>query len=324
MGVTYKDSGVDIKAGDDFVDAIKTLVAKSGDNKQSIGSFGAVFDISSTGLKNPVLVTGTDGVGTKLKIAAKLGIHSTIGIDLVAMCVNDILCHGAKPTMFLDYYASGKLDPQISKQIITGIIEGCKLAGCSLSGGETAEMPGMYHGKDYDLAGFAIGFCEKEDLLPRQQNIQKGDILIALPSSGFHSNGFSLINKTLELANIDISTPQHREFGLQLLAATNIYIVEVLPLIRLKNLHALAHITGSGLYDNIVRVIPQGLDINIDFSAVKTPEIFRKIQNLGQIEETEMRKVFNMGIGFVLVVKKGTQDEFLKILPQSYIFGEVI
>jgi len=327
MSITYKQSGVDIEAGDNFVEQIKQI-ASPVTKKGTIGLFGSVLEISELGLKNPVLVTGTDGVGTKLKLAHKLNTHNTIGIDLVAMCVNDILCHGAKPSMFLDYYASSKIDPQISVEIIKGIVEGCKLAGCSLSGGETAEMPGMYIGKDYDLAGFAIGFCERDNLYPKTNQMQEGDVLLGLPSSGFHSNGYSLVNKVCEVKNIDLnkidkSLSQTKTIGQLLLEPTKIYVKEILPLLTQNSLVSIAHITGGGLYDNTMRVVKNGYDIEIFYDKIKKPPIMQYIQSIGEIEENEMKKVFNLGIGLVLIVKKDCEDFYLSSLQGSYVVGSV-
>jgi phosphoribosylaminoimidazole synthetase len=327
VAITYKDSGVDIKAGDDFVEEIKSMVSRVS-NRSNIGLFGAAFDISELNMKNPILVTGTDGVGTKLKIANKINKHDTIGIDLVAMCVNDILCHGALPKMFLDYYASGKLDAKISVELIKGIIEGCSQSECELSGGETAEMPGLYHGKDYDLAGFAIGFCEKEHFLPKK-NITKGDLIIGLGSSGVHSNGYSLVNKVLEVNGIDINTidvrlDEEKTVGEVLITPTKIYVKDVKPILKRDSLKALAHITGGGIYDNIIRVVPEGLDIEIDFESINRPNIFNYIQTLGSVEEGEMRRVFNLGLGFVIICDKTDSDYYLKQVPNSFICGRVI
>ncbi len=327
MAITYKDSGVDIKAGDDFVEEIKSMVSRVS-NRSNIGLFGAAFDISELNMKNPILVTGTDGVGTKLKIANKINKHDTIGIDLVAMCVNDILCHGALPKMFLDYYASGKLDAKISVELIKGIIDGCSQSECELSGGETAEMPGLYHGKDYDLAGFAIGFCEKEHFLPKK-NITKGDVIIGLGSSGVHSNGYSLVNKVLEVNGIDINTidvrlDEEKTVGDILITPTKIYVKDVKSILKRDSLKALAHITGGGIYDNIIRVVPEGLDIEIDFESIKRPNIFNYIQSLGAVEEAEMRRVFNLGLGFVIICDKTDSDYYLNQVPNSFVCGRVI
>ncbi len=331
MAITYKGSGGDIKAGDDFGDAIKDMVVKKSikSNKSTaIGMFGAAFDIGELGMRYPVLVTGTDGVGTKLKIANKTNNHSTIGVDLVAMCVNDILCHGALPKMFLDYYASGKLDADVSKQIIEGIIEGCNQAECELSGGETAEMPGLYQGKDYDLAGFAIGFCEREDFLPKN-TVAAGDVIIGIGSSGVHSNGYSLVNKVIELNKIDINKIDPRlstdkTVGEVLITPTKIYVKQIKQVLKRHSLKALAHITGGGIYDNIIRVIPSGLGINIDFTNIKRPDVFSYIQALGEVDEAEMRKVFNLGLGFVIICNKNDAEFYLDKIDGSFICGEVV
>ena len=413
--LTYKSAGVDIEKGDNFVESIKKITKNN-----TIGLFGNMFDISSLGMKNPVLVSGTDGVGTKLKLAFRANKHDTIGIDLVAMCVNDILCHGAKPIFFLDYLANSSVDVSILEQIIIGINEGCKLAGCELAGGETAEMPDIYKNGEYDLAGFVVGAVEKSQMLP-SKNIHTGDCLIALPSSGIHSNGFSLVNAVLEKVGENSG-----ELLEKLLTPTKIYVKEVMDFIALDvqnntpssdvidvspyktkdckyritikdenyakqlsdEIHAartkmqdgsfakalcsigiptndrncyvsgngtilhiyatdttsasevhhgivtkyqnqngaikgLAHITGGGLYSNTMRIIPNGLDLKIDYSTIKTPEIFHWIQKNGDIETAEMFKVFNMGIGMVVVCEKADAKKVLAGFEGSYIFGEV-
>lgn len=312
MSITYKQAGVDIEKGDAFVDSIKKITKNS-----SIGLFGNVFDISSLQMKNPVLVSGTDGIGTKLKLAFKLNKHNTIGTDLVAMCVNDILCHGAKPVFFLDYLANSNVNIKILEEIIVGINEGCKQAGCQLAGGETAEMPDIYKKGEYDLAGFVVGAVEKDQMLPK--NVKAGNVLIALPSSGVHSNGFSLVNAVLEKTGE--TSPEILE---TLMVPTFIYVKDVLQLLEKANgINALAHITGGGLYSNTMRIIPQGLDLKIDYAAIKTPEIFHWIQKNGNVEEGEMFKVFNMGIGMVVVAEKSEVEEILAMQKGSYVFGFV-
>lgn len=311
-GLTYKSSGVDIEKGDNFVESIKKITKNN-----SIGMFGNIFEIGSLGMKNPVLVSGTDGVGTKLKLAYKLNKHDTIGIDLVAMCVNDILCHGAKPLYFLDYLAHSNVEMSVLEQIIIGINEGCKIAGCELAGGETAEMPGIYHKGEYDLAGFTVGAVEKEKMLPKN-TVQKGDLLIAVPSSGVHSNGFSLVNKILE-----ITGENSKELLEKLMTPTRIYVKEMLALIEKVEIKALAHITGGGLYDNATRVIPQGLDLEIDWNAIKTQEIFNWLQKAGGVETGEMRQVFNMGVGMVIFASEPNAQKVLAEVSGSYIFGFV-
>lgn len=311
--LTYKSTGVDIEKGDNFVDTIKRITKNS-----TIGLFGNVFDISSLGMQNPVLVSGTDGVGTKLKLAFKLNKHDTIGIDLVAMCVNDILCHGAKPIFFLDYLANSNVDVKALEQIIIGINEGCRQAGCELAGGETAEMPGIYQKGEYDLAGFVVGAVEKNRMLP-SKNIQKSNVLIALPSSGVHSNGFSLVNAVLEKTG-----ETSKELLEKLMTPTTIYVKEVLNILeKTPSANALAHITGGGLYSNSMRVIPKGLDLEIDYSAIRTPDVFHWVQKHGNITAEEMFKVFNMGIGMVIVAEKSHAEEILSMYQGSYVFGFV-
>ena len=311
--LTYKTAGVDIEKGDGFVESIKKITKNS-----SIGLFGNVFDFSSLNMQKPVLVSGTDGVGTKLKLAFQMNKHNTIGIDLVAMCVNDILCHGAKPIFFLDYLANSSVEVSVLEEIIIGINEGCKQAGCELAGGETAEMPGIYKKSEYDLAGFVVGAVEKDRMLP-SKNIKAGDALIALPSSGVHSNGFSLVHAVLNKTG-ETST----ELLEKLLTPTKIYVKEVLDCMEKHNqIKGLAHITGSGLYANTMRIIPQGLDLKINYSAIKTPEIFSWIQKNGNIQTEEMFKVFNMGIGMVVIANKHHTQELLAEFESSYIFGEV-
>lgn len=313
MSLNYKTAGVDIEKGDAFVESIKKITKNN-----TIGLFGNMFDVSSLGMKNPVLVSGTDGVGTKLKLAFKLNKHNTIGIDLVAMCVNDILCHGAKPLFFLDYLANSNVEVSVLEDIIIGINEGCKQAGCELAGGETAEMPGIYKKGEYDLAGFVVGAVEKEKILP-SKNIKKGDALIALPSSGVHSNGFSLVNAVLEKTG-----ENSKEMLEKLMMPTKIYVKEVLICMeKHSHIKGLAHITGGGLYSNTMRIIPQGFDLAIDYSKIQTPEVFSWIQKNGNIQTEEMFKVFNMGIGMVVVAEKPHAQELLGEFDGSYIFGEV-
>lgn len=315
MSVSYKQAGVDTDAGDAFVDEIKKI-----SKNNSIGLFGSVFDVKSLGMKDPLLVSGTDGVGTKLKLAFRANKHDTIGIDLVAMCVNDVLCHGARPLYFLDYIGTSKLNIEIGKEIIKGIVEGCKMAGCELSGGETAEMPGIYNGEEYDLAGFCVGAVERESYLPCTNDIQAGDILIGLPSSGVHSNGFSLVNYLLD-RQIETS----RELIDTLLTPTKIYVKEILDLLanKTRKIKGLAHITGGGLYENAIRILPKGLDLKINYSSIKAPEIFTWIQKTGNISDSEMRKAFNMGVGFTVLTSKECAEEILSCVDGGCIVGEV-
>jgi phosphoribosylformylglycinamidine cyclo-ligase len=301
-GLTYRDAGVDIDAGESLVDAIKPI-AKSTRRPgcmDDLGGFGAMFQIPP-GYQEPVLVSGTDGVGTKLRLAIDSGIHDTIGIDLVAMCANDILVQGAEPLFFLDYFATGKLDVKTATSIVRGIGDGCKLAGAALIGGETAEMPGMYADGDYDLAGFCVGVVEKPDIIDGS-SVSEGDVLIALASSGPHSNGYSLVRKVIEVSIADLQ----QEFGnttlaRALLEPTRIYVKPVLNLLKQVQLHALAHITGGGLSGNICRVIPDGLVAVVERASWDFPDVFQWIQKNGNIADGEMLNTFNCGMGMVLV-----------------------
>lgn len=318
--ITYADAGVDIDAGNDVVDRIKPLVkstARSGSNP-NLGGFGGLFDLKAAGFKDPILVAANDGVGTKLKIAIETGIHSSVGIDLVAMCVNDLIVQGAEPLFFLDYLATGKLDAQQATEIIAGIAEGCKQAGCALIGGETAEMPGMYAGGDYDLAGFCVGAAERPDLLPRK-DISQGDALIGLASSGVHSNGFSLVRKLVgdngfkwqDKAPFD----ETQTIGAALLTPTRIYVKSTLTAIRQTGaVKALAHITGGGLTENIPRVLPDDLAASLDLASINMPPVFQWLSKLGSITESELVRTFNCGVGMVLVVEAGKMDEVIATL----------
>ena len=301
-GLTYRDAGVDIDAGESLIEAIKPI-AKSTRRPgcmDDLGGFGAMFQIPP-GYQEPVLVSGTDGVGTKLRLAIDNGIHDTIGIDLVAMCANDILVQGAEPLFFLDYFATGKLDVKTATSIVRGIGDGCKLAGAALIGGETAEMPGMYADGDYDLAGFCVGVVEKPDIIDGS-SVSEGDVLIALASSGPHSNGYSLVRKVIEISNADLQ----QKFGnttlaRALLEPTRIYVKPLLNLLKQVQLHALAHITGGGLSGNICRVIPDGLVAVVERASWDFPDVFQWIQKNGNIADGEMLNTFNCGMGMVLV-----------------------
>ncbi len=301
--LTYRDAGVDIDAGNALVERIKPLVKRSfrPEVMGGLGGFGALFDLSGK-YREPVLISGTDGVGTKLKLAQQLNRHDTIGIDLVAMCVNDILVQGAEPLFFLDYFATGKLDIDTAASVVGGIAEGCVRAGCALIGGETAEMPDMYAPGEYDLAGFAVGAVEKSELLDGSQ-CRAGDVLIGIDSSGPHSNGYSLIRKIYERAG----RPDDVSFGPvslidALMAPTHIYVKPIHQLIKQHTLHGMAHITGGGLTENIIRVIPDGLGLDIDAGACALTPVFDWLQREGQVPMAEMWRTFNCGIGFVLVV----------------------
>lgn len=313
-GLTYAGAGVDIDAGNRMVELIKPLVrstARPGADAE-IGGFGALFDLKRLGFADPVLVAATDGVGTKLKIAIETGTHHTIGIDLVAMSVNDLVVQGAEPLFFLDYFACGQLDPEVGARVIKGVAEGCRQAGCALIGGETAEMPGLYQTGDYDLAGFAVGAVERDAILPRT-DVRAGDVILGLASSGIHSNGYSLVRKIVERTGLRWSAPAPfdpaRELGAALLEPTRIYVKSCLAALRAtKAVKALAHITGGGFPDNIPRVLPQGLGVMLDLHRVPVPPIFRWLGDVGQVAEAEMLRTFNCGVGMVAVVAPGEAD----------------
>ncbi|BCB62025.1 MULTISPECIES: phosphoribosylformylglycinamidine cyclo-ligase [Halomonadaceae] len=303
--LSYKDAGVDIDAGNALVDRIKHVAKRTSrpEVMGGLGGFGALCELPA-GYRQPVLVSGTDGVGTKLRLAMDLGKHDTIGIDLVAMCVNDLIVAGAEPLLFLDYYATGKLDVDIAADVVTGIGAGCELAGCALVGGETAEMPGMYEGSDYDLAGFCVGVVEKSEILDGS-NVAEGDVLLGLASSGPHSNGYSLIRKILEVSNASLEESiDGQPLGDALMAPTRIYVKSLLSMMRGTDIpvHALSHITGGGLLENIPRVLPDTLAARIDLTSWQRPEVFNWLQAKGNVNETEMHRVLNCGIGMVVVV----------------------
>ncbi len=303
-GLTYQDAGVDINAGNELVERIKPIAkaTKRPGVLDSLGGFGALFQIPLDQYQEPVLVSGTDGVGTKLKLAIDLDIHDSIGIDLVAMCANDIIVSGAEPLFFLDYYATASLDLEVATSVISGIAEGCKLAGAALSGGETAEMPGMYSNGDYDLAGFCVGIVEKSKILDGS-NVTQGDCLLGLASSGPHSNGYSLVRKVLEVSKAQLDQPfGDSTLGETLLAPTTIYVKPLLELIDKHDVHALAHITGGGLLENIPRVLPDGAQAVIQRKSWQQPAIFDWLAEQGNIVEEEMLRTFNCGIGMVVVL----------------------
>ena len=318
--VTYAEAGVDIDAGNALVRAIKPLArsTRRPGADADLGGFGALFDLKRAGFVDPILVAANDGVGTKLKIAIDTGRHGTIGIDLVAMCVNDLLAQGAEPLFFLDYFATGKLDVATAESVISGIAEGCRQAGCALSGGETAEMPGMYAGKDYDLAGFAVGAVERGEILPRG-DIPEGDVLIGLSSSGVHSNGYSLVRRLVADAglNWEAEAPFAAGHALAdvLLAPTRIYVKPVLAAIReTRAVKALAHITGGGLSENLPRVLPDGIAAHVDLSRWQAPPVFGWLMRQGRLDAAEMLRTFNCGIGLVLIVDGAKADAVLAIL----------
>ena len=303
----YKDAGVDIDAGDELVNRIKPFAKATirAGADANLGGFGALFDLAKCNYKDPILVSSTDGVGTKLKVALALNRHDTIGIDLVAMCVNDLVVQGAEPLFFLDYFASSKLSLDTATDVIKGIALGCKQANCALVGGETAEMPGIYQEGEYDLAGFSVGAVERDSILPKQ-NIQEGDIVLGIRSSGPHSNGYSLIRHILKEKNIDINhaLPSGKTVGEAIIEPTKIYVRSCLNAIKTGKVKALAHITGGGLLENIPRVLPDNLEAKINYDSWKMPEIFWFLQDQGNIEDHEMHRTFNCGIGMILVVEK--------------------
>lgn len=318
--LSYKDAGVDIDAGEALVQRIKGVARRTArpEVMGGLGGFGALCEIPA-GYRQPVLVSGTDGVGTKLRLALNLNRHDSIGQDLVAMCVNDLVVCGAEPLFFLDYYATGKLDVDVAATVVTGIGTGCELAGCALVGGETAEMPGMYEGEDYDLAGFCVGVVEKSEIIDGS-TVVPGDVLIALPSSGPHSNGYSLIRKILELSATDIETTEldGKPLADWLMAPTRIYVKPLLQLIRDTGaVKAMAHITGGGLLDNIPRVLPEGTQAIIDTSSWKRPAIFDWLQTQGNVDEHEMHRVLNCGVGMIICVAQDQLDPVLTSLRAS-------
>jgi len=306
-GLSYKEAGVDIDAANQSVEMIKKWVNRTRRPEvlADIGSFGGFFALNSQQYREPILVSGTDGVGTKLKIAQMLGVHDTVGIDLVAMCVNDILTHGAEPLFFLDYIALGKLAPELVENLVKGVSEGCVQAGCSLIGGETAEMPGFYKEDEYDLAGFTVGVVEKSRLI-NGSAIQDGDVLIGLPSSGIHSNGYSLVRKVLlEKAGLkldEVLEGMGQTLGEVLMTPTRIYVKPILSLLDEVEIRGMAHITGGGLAENLQRIMPAGLGAVINYNSLKIPYIFDLIARLGQVPREEMLRTFNMGTGFIIVI----------------------
>ena len=327
--MTYRDAGVDIDAGNELVERIKPLVKRSfrPEVMGGLGGFGALFDLSGK-YREPVLVSGTDGVGTKLKLAQQLGRHDTIGIDLVAMCVNDVLVQGAEPLFFLDYFATGKLDVDTTVAVVGGIARGCELSGCALIGGETAEMPDMYGPGEYDLAGFCVAAVEKSKLLDGAR-IRAGDVLVGIASSGPHSNGYSLVRRIYDRAgrpaDLDVGGVKLAD---ALMAPTTLYVKPILELLQAHDLHGMAHITGGGLTENIIRVIPDGLGLQIDASAWTLPPVFDWLQREGAVENAEMWRTFNCGIGFVLVVAPdqlaAVQSDLARLHLTHWQIGEVV
>ncbi len=343
-GLTYAQAGVDIAAGNALVEAIKPAAKRTlrPEVMGGLGGFGALFDLKKSGYRDPILVSGTDGVGTKLKLAQTMDKHDTIGIDLVAMCVNDLLVQGAEPLFFLDYFATGALRVPQAAAVIQGIAAGCERSGCALIGGETAEMPGMYAPGEYDLAGFAVGAVERQSVLPRLDRLEEGDVLLGLASSGVHSNGFSLVRALLERAGIALESPlpshlgnSYPSVGEMLLEPTRLYVKPVLQVLRETAsfgedgaIKALAHITGGGLTENIPRVLTEGLNAQIELDAWELPPLFRWLQSLGDVADAEMLRTFNCGIGMVLVVAAEAEASVRQSLQRAgetvYRLGQLV
>ncbi|MDZ4373025.1 MAG: phosphoribosylformylglycinamidine cyclo-ligase [Phenylobacterium sp.] len=332
-GLTYAQAGVSIDAGNELVERIKPLAksTRRSGSEPSLGGFGALFDLRAAGYDDPLLVTTTDGVGTKLKVAIETGIHGTVGIDLVGMCVNDLLAQGAEPLMFLDYYATGKLDVEAAASVVAGIAEGCRQANCALVGGETAEMPGMYAEGDYDMAGFCVGAVDRDKVLPRLGDQKAGDIMVGLASSGPHSNGYSLIRRIVESSGLAWDAPcpfaHGRTLAEALLEPTRIYIRSVLPHLKAGRIKGLAHITGGGLIENPPRAIAEGLVPRFDWNAWALPPVFNWLQATGGVSEHEMRRTFNCGVGLVLIVDPHNLPEVLEGLVRdgedAFVVGEL-
>ncbi|MCZ8333982.1 MAG: phosphoribosylformylglycinamidine cyclo-ligase [Rhodobacteraceae bacterium] len=323
-GLTYAQAGVDIDAGNALVERIKPAAKRTNrpGTVSGLGGFGALFDLKAAGYSDPILVAATDGVGTKLRIAIDTGNVDTIGIDLVAMCVNDLVCQGAEPLLFLDYFATGKLEVDQAARIIEGIAEGCAASGCALIGGETAEMPGMYHNGDFDLAGFAVGAMERGQDLPA--GVAAGDVLLGLASNGVHSNGYSFVRKVVELSGLTWDAPApfaDGTLGEALLAPTRLYVKQALAAIRAGGVHGLAHITGGGLTENPPRVLPDGLACEIDLSAWQLPPVFRWLATTANMAEAELLKTFNCGIGMILVVAPDRAEDLAALLRDT---GETV
>lgn len=333
MPIDYKASGVDVDAANKEVDLLKDIVKKTYTKGvlSELGGFSGLFELDTDEYKNPVLVSGTDGVGTKLKLAFMMDKHDTVGIDCVAMCANDILCQGAKPLFFLDYIATGKLIPEKMAQIVSGVAKGCLDSTCALIGGETAEMPGFYSEGEYDIAGFCVGVVDKQKIITGEK-IKPGDIILGLPSSGVHSNGFSLIRKLFFEDNKYKVDDHIEEFGKtlgeELLTPTRIYVKEVLDLLKSYEIKAMSHITGGGFYENIPRMLKDGLRAAVDMSEFDTPAVFQYIQKLGEIDIKEMYRTFNMGIGLVMVLDKEAASEIISLYKSRsekiYVVGEII
>ncbi len=327
--LTYRDAGVDIDAGNTLVERIKPAAARTRrpEVMAGLGGFGALFELPPDKYRHPVLVSGTDGVGTKLRLAIDSGRHQTIGIDLVGMCVNDVIVQGAEPLFFLDYYATARLDVDVATDVVNGIARGCELAGCALIGGETAELPGMYHGEDYDLAGFCVGAVEKERIIDGSR-VQDGDVVIGLASSGPHSNGYSLIRRVLEHSGSALDAPFAGGTLLdELLAPTRIYVRPILELIARFDVHALAHITGGGLVENLPRVLPTGLGARLEAANWELPEIFEWLRSEGNIAWDELYRTFNCGIGMTICLAEADADAAIAVLvdagEKAFVIGRI-
>ncbi|HET7306873.1 MAG TPA: phosphoribosylformylglycinamidine cyclo-ligase [Gammaproteobacteria bacterium] len=327
--LTYRDAGVDIDAGDELIERIKPAARRTQRPEvlAGLGGFGALFELPPGRYRHPVLVSGTDGVGTKLKLAIETGRHNGIGIDLVAMCVNDVIVQGAEPLFFLDYYASAHLDLDVATTVVSSVARGCEMAGCALVGGETAELPGLYAGADYDLAGFCVGAVEKDDLIDGSA-VAAGDVLLGLASSGAHSNGYSLIRKVLEVSGAKLDMPlDGRPLADHLLAPTRIYVKPLLELMKQVPVHALAHITGGGIPGNLPRVLPEGLGAVLDRNSWERPAVFNWLQEAGNIVDDEMYRTFNCGLGMVVCVAAGNAEKAISVLAeageQAKVVGQV-
>ena len=329
---SYAAAGVDITAGYQAVELMKTHIAKTmtAGALSDIGGFGGLFELDLTGIDHPVLVSGTDGVGTKLKLAFLMDKHDTVGIDCVAMCVNDIICCGARPLFFLDYIAIGKNEPEKVASLVSGVAEGCVRAGCALIGGETAEHPGTMQPDDYDLAGFSVGIVDKEKIIDNKRMIP-GDVILALPSSGLHSNGYSLVRKVFDVEHADLGAYVDElgtTLGRALLEPTRIYVKPLLAALAVSDIRGVSHITGGGFYENIPRAVPDGLCAKIDRAAIRTPAIFALLQHTGDIPERDMFNTYNMGVGMSVVVSKDTADKALEVLraagEDAYVIGEIV
>lgn len=326
--LTYKDAGVDKEKGYEEVELIKKIVKKTHDSEvlADIGGFAGAFAPNLEGINNPVLISGTDGVGTKIKLAMDMDKHDTVGIDCVAMCVNDIVCQGAKPLFFLDYIATGKLDPKKMSDLVSGVAQGCLESEAALIGGETAEMPGIYKEEDYDLAGFAVGIADKEKIITGE-NLKEGDIAIGLASSGVHSNGFSLVRAAMDQAGVSLDDKfdEEQTIGEKLLTPTKIYVKDIEKLKEKVEIKAISHITGGGLYENVPRVLADDLSVDFDLSNLEIDPIFKKIQEWGNIDTDEMYHTFNMGIGMVVFVDSSNEEKVLEILGENAkTIGKVI